>query len=207
MATVGQVVYNLQDFRSNGGLISTSGVDFSKTVTSESSGYETTRLNIFTKELVALFGATSFSKLGIQAPPGTKVVLNGNKTIMIGRTGVYELDEDIKITALQFQRPYKYVVNTTLTEQALQSGMSQLDEAKTFLLDSIANLDATHPTKNQDYWDKYVEIQDEYTEKYTIAINLYTQGINGIYQLPNPDNINDEANYAEVYNVIVDFIY
>lgn len=207
MATVGQVVYNLRDFHSSGGLISTSAKDYSQTVTSESSTYETARLNIFTNELVSLFGATAFTKLGIQAPPGTKVVLNGNKTIMIGRTGVYELDEDIKITALQFLRPYKYVINAGLTDKALQDGMAQLEAAKTFLHTSIANLDATHPVKNQDYWNKYVEIQDEYIEKYTVALNLYTQGVNGIYQLPNPGNVNDEANYAEVYDVIIDFLY
>lgn len=207
MATVGQVVYNLRDFHSSGGLISTSGSDFSKTVTSESSAYETSRLNIFTKELVALFGTTAFTKLGIQAPPGTKVVLNGNKTIMIGRTGVYELDEDIKITALQFLRPYKYIINTTATEKALSDGMIQLAAAKQYLQDEITKIDAKYPSKNQEYWNKYVEIQDEYMERYTVALNLYTQGVNGIYQLPNPSNINDEANYEEVYDVIVDFLY
>ena len=42
-------------------------------------------------------------KLGIQAPAGTVVVLNDNKNIVIGRSGIYELnDDDIIITSVVF---------------------------------------------------------------------------------------------------------
>lgn len=40
-------------------------------------------------------------KLGIQAEEGTLVNIN-NETIKIGKTGIYELDEVIKITKLSF---------------------------------------------------------------------------------------------------------
>ena len=40
-------------------------------------------------------------KLGIQAPIGTKFVLNG-ETIRIGATGVYELDYCVNIMELYF---------------------------------------------------------------------------------------------------------
>ena len=44
-------------------------------------------------------------QLGIQATPGTRVLLNSNnKPIIIGATGIYELDIDglAKITKIQF---------------------------------------------------------------------------------------------------------
>lgn len=40
-------------------------------------------------------------KLGIQAPIGTKFVLNG-ETIRIGATGIYELDYTVNIKELYF---------------------------------------------------------------------------------------------------------
>lgn len=43
----------------------------------------------------------TITKLGIQAPPGTMLSIN-NKPILIGRTGIYELDDDITIDSLQF---------------------------------------------------------------------------------------------------------
>lgn len=41
------------------------------------------------------------TKLGIQAPAGTRAYIN-NKTILIGRTGIYELDDDILINSISF---------------------------------------------------------------------------------------------------------
>lgn len=40
-------------------------------------------------------------KLGIQAPVGTKFVING-QTIRIGATGIYELDQTVNIQELYF---------------------------------------------------------------------------------------------------------
>jgi hypothetical protein len=34
--------------------------------------------------------------------------MNESKTIMVGRTGIYELDDDIAITNMYFIRPRKY---------------------------------------------------------------------------------------------------
>lgn len=209
MAAIGQVVYNLQDFHSSGGLISTSAKNLSSTVTSESSAYTAERLNIFTNDLVKLFNATSFLKLGIQAPPGTKVRLNSNKLIMIGRTGVYELDEDIKITGLQFERPKKYIVDTAATEQSLNEGISGFEQAEKNRKNALADLDNEYIGKDKDsvYWAEYTRIQDEYSDVYAEAQSKYIAGVNGIYVLPNTSNPNADENYEELYNVIVDFLY
>lgn len=209
MATIGQVVYNLQDFHSSGGLISTSSKNLSSTVTSESSGYAQDRLNIFTNDLVKLFNASSFIKLGIQAPPGTKVKLNSNKLVMIGRTGVYELDEDIKITGLQFERPKKYIIDTVATEQSLSEGIAGFEQAENDRKTALQALDAAYAGQEKDsaYWGQYTRIQDEYAKKYNEAQSKYIAGVNGIYVLPNTQNPNADENFEELYNVIVDFLY
>ncbi len=209
MATVGQVVYNLQDFHSSGGLISTSAKNLSSTVTSESSEYVANRLNIFTNDLVKLFNASAFLKLGIQAPPGTKVKLNANKIIMIGRTGTYELDEDIKITGLQFERPKKYIVDVGATEQSLNQGIQGFEQAEQNRQTALDALDAEYLGKPKDnaYWAEYVRIQDEYQELYNDAQSKYIAGVNGIYVLPNTSDPNADENFQELYNVIVDFLY
>lgn len=209
MATIGQVVYNLQDFHSSGGLISTSAKNLSSTVTSESSGYAADRLNIFTNDLVKLFNASSFLKLGIQAPPGTKVKLNSNKLIMIGRTGVYELDEDIKVTGLQFERPKKYVVDTAATKQSLDEGINGFEKAESDRTAALTALNNKYAGKDKDeaYWAEYTRIQDDYVDAYKQAQSKYIAGINGIYVLPNTSDPNADENFEELYNVIVDFLY
>ena len=47
-----------------------------------------------------VFENKSWVKLGIQAPPGTQWEIN-SKQILIGRTGIYELDDDIEINTLK----------------------------------------------------------------------------------------------------------
>jgi hypothetical protein len=42
---------------------------------------------------------------------------------MIGRTGVYELDEDITISSLKFEKTYIYVINTAKTDEYINIGI------------------------------------------------------------------------------------
>jgi hypothetical protein len=81
--------------------------------------------------------------VGIQAPSGTKVVLNEDKTILIGRTGIYELDEDISITSLYFIKPKVYIIDQEATDAALQKGSQDLATAKENRDNSLAIEEAT----------------------------------------------------------------
>ena len=65
----------------------------------------------------------------------------------------------------------------------------------------------TDPEGYKAYWDAYNNIQTAYIEAYQTALSLYNQGANGIYVLPNPDNVDAPENYQDLYNVIIDFIY
>ena len=195
MATVGQIYYNVID--NNSGSYIKSGED------------------IFT-DIVNQIGASQFNKVGIQASPGTQIVMNNAKTIMVGRTGIYELDDDIAITAMYFVRPRKYEKDEEASAEAIEQGVAGMQAAEDvreqaleqFYVDNPVIPDReTDPEGYQAYWDAYNNIQMTYIAAYQEALNLYNSGINGIYVLPNPGDVNAPENYQDLYNVIIDFIY
>lgn len=195
MATVGQIYYNVID--NNSGSYIKSGED------------------IFT-DIVNQIGASQFNKVGIQASPGTQIVMNNAKTIMVGRTGIYELDDDIAITAMYFVRPRKYEKDEEASAEAIEQGVARMQAAEDareraleqFYVDNPVIPDReTDPEGYQAYWDAYNNIQMTYIAAYQEALNLYNSGINGIYVLPNPGDVNAPENYQDLYNVIIDFIY
>lgn len=195
MATVGQIYYNVID--NNSGSYIKSGED------------------IFT-DIVNQIGASQFNKVGIQASPGTQIVMNNAKTIMVGRTGIYELDDDIAITAMYFVRPRKYEKDEEASAEAIEQGVAEMQAAEDareraleqFYVDNPVIPDReTDPEGYQAYWDAYNNIQMTYIATYQEALNLYNSGINGIYVLPNPGDVNAPENYQDLYNVIIDFIY
>lgn len=195
MPTVGQIYYNVID--------------------NNSGSYVSSGQNIFS-DIVVQVGASQFNKVGVQAPAGTKIVMNESKTIMVGRTGIYELDDDIAITNMYFIRPRKYKKDEEASQQAIEQGTKgmqaadkkQADDLEQFYKENpvMPDLD-TDPEGYRAYWDSYNNIQTTYIEAYQTALSLYNQGVNGIYVLPNPDNIDAPENYQDLYNVIIDFIY
>lgn len=195
MTYVGQVYYNVID--NNIGDYTSSGI------------------NIF-EDIIKAYGAKQVNKLGVQAPPGTQIVVNNSKTIMIGRTGMYELDEDIYITNMYFVRPRKYIKDEVASKKALEQGEQGMKDADTQRQADLVQFYINYPSipdKDNDYdnyiayWDAYNDIQEKYITAYEEALRLFNQGSNGIYTLPNPNNINAPENYQDLYNVIVDFIY
>lgn len=195
MPTVGQVYYNVID--------------------NNSGSYVSSGQNIFS-DIIAQVGASQFNKVGVQAPAGTKIVMNESKTIMVGRTGIYELDDDIAITNMYFIRPRKYEKDEEASQQAIEQGTEGMqaadkkraDDLEQFYKENPVMPDPdTDPAGYRAYWDSYNNIQTTYIEAYQTALSLYNQGVNGIYVLPNPDNIDAPENYQDLYNVIIDFIY
>lgn len=195
MPTVGQVYYNV--------------------INNNSGSYVSSGQNIFS-DIIAQVGASQFNKVGVQAPAGTKIVMNESKTIMVGRTGIYELDDDIAITNMYFIRPRKYEKDEEASQQAIEQGtegMQAADKKRADDLEQFYKENPVMPDPDTDpegyraYWDSYNNIQTTYIEAYQTALSLYNQGVNGIYVLPNPDNIDAPENYQDLYNVIIDFIY
>lgn len=204
MANIGQIIYNIEDYNNSGGYISTSK-NGSSTISSADystwEDYSANTIDLFSGNVISqLYSNTIvFSKLGIQAPPGTKIVLNKDKNIIVGRTGVYELDEEINITDLYFIRPKKYVLDEVATEKNLTEGIAKLTAAEEARELGMEELNAKQDISDEQYWGEYKTIQDQYNADYQIAWGQYTTGINGVYKF--------EGEYETLYNIIIDYIY
>lgn len=195
MATIGQVYYNVID-KNTGSCISSGPGIFKENTPGE---------------LVTRYGATQFTKVGIQAKPGTIIVINNSKTIMIGQTGIYELDDDIIITSLYFNRPPKYIKDIEASNTAMEQGIAKIKAAEQKQNQALKAL-GNEPNKTdtelfRNYWEKHNKIQTTFIKEYNEGLNLFQTGNNGVYRLPNPENISAPENYDDLYNVIIDFIY
>lgn len=201
MASVGQVYYNVID--KSTGECSSSGPGIFKQSSDPKS-----------KELVGRYGADRFTKLGVQAPPGTKMVLNLDKEIIIGATGMYELEE-VPITSLYFVKPLKYTYDEPTSNGLIDKGIVDLKAAEKKRGDSMSDLAERYPTipdrtsdpdTYKNYWSEYNTIQTTFISEYNEALRSFMQGQNGQYKLPNENNIMAPENYDDLYNVIIDFL-
>lgn len=195
MAQVGQIIYNIQGTSSDE-LLSTS-TDVNQVISSKDPGYEQSRIDIF-HDVVSLYSSKQFSKLGVQAPPGTRLVLNETKEILIGQNGIYELDDNIVITQLYFIQPKNYVPDEEASNQMLADGKAAILAAEN---KRQTALDAINPDTTEDYYTQYQAIQNQYETEYNAALKVYNAGLNGIYK------IDEENPFKDVYNIIVDFLY
>lgn len=187
MSAIGQIYYRVVDTSSIG----------------DGKHYISSGIDIY-NDIVSASSAKQFTKVGIQAPPGAQVVMNASKTIMIGRTGIYELDEDIVITSMKFVRPTVYIKDEKESESKKQEGEKIIKEAKVALEAAIAALgeEPTDPTSDayKTYWNGYNEANETYIAVFQKGRAILNQGLNGVYK-------EDKTVIGELDNVIVDFIY
>ena len=130
MSAIGQIYYRVVDTSSTG----------------EGRHYISSGIDIY-NDVVNASSARQFTKVGIQAPPGAQVVMNASKTIMIGRTGIYELDEDIAITSMYFVRPKNYIKDEEETELKKQQGEKIIKDAKAALELLLKHQEKSLPTR------------------------------------------------------------
>lgn len=187
MSAIGQIYYRVVDTSSTG----------------DGKHYISSGIDIY-NDIVSASSAKQFTKVGIQAPPGAQVVMNASKTIMIGRTGIYELDEDIVITSMKFVRPTVYIKDEEESESKKQEGEKIIKEAKAALEAAIAALgeEPIDPTSDayKTYWNGYNEANETYITAFQKGSAILNQGLNGVYK-------EDKTVIGELDNVIVDFIY
>lgn len=194
MTSIGQVYHNVLD-ASTGDRISTSGIDIYSDILSQ--------LNI-----------SEVTQLGVSAPAGTKMILNGNKNIIIGRTGIYELGDNIQITSISFVRPVKYIRDDSASQSAIEQGTAAMAAANEARQEALTQLSASYPTipnigddGYEEYQAAYNQIQDTYVSSYKTAHELYTRGVNGIYTLVNISNPQSEENFGDIQDLYVLYTY
>lgn len=141
---------------------------------------------------------TSWKKIGIQAPPGTQVVFGEGetaKTILIGRTGLYELDEDgITVSAITFIQPVNYVLDGSATAEALINGLEKIAEQSQIIQDLSDSLEKASTEESKKIIIDNLAIASTKLEE---AIALYQSGLRGIYK---------KEGYDDLENVIVDYV-
>lgn len=204
---IGQIVYNLEDYMGTGGLVSTARNN-TRVTSFNNDDYENQRIDIFHNNILE---GLDVNKLGIQAPPGTKFFLNGSKgdssskgqEIVIGRTGVYELDDGIAVTSLVFDQPKKFTIDIQATNEAITNGINQMEDAKIKFDNAYKALklsyDAANTTMtNKEFWENYDIIHDEYLNEYNAARAKYIQGVAGIYV---QNHLSED-----LHNIIIDYI-
>ena len=220
-----QIVYNLEDYGGSGGLVSTKQGDLSElvysavyqnnlndsteTTTNDETDYENKKIDIFGVNI--LKGFNNVKKIGIQAPPGTKFTFNKATTqdtgewIMVGRTGIYELNDDIVINYLRFQRPQNYIINKELSQQLQATGTGIMKVARDIFLQKINELEKTlgqAPDRTEagsEYWTEYNNAHQNYITQYKSGLGIYLKGKAGVY-VPDPTIV-------DLYNIIIDFTY
>lgn len=198
MSAIGQVYYKVIDRMS--GTITSSNIPI----------YAPTNI-------VTAFGANKFTKLGVQAPPGTTMVINNSKTIMIGQNGIYELDDGIDITSLYFNKPVRYEKDVSASNTLIEEGQKAITAANLKRDQAIKALGDPPPKPEPEdsegqeryfaYTTAYNSIQETFLQEYEAGYQKLQQGINGVYRLPNPTDISAKENYDDLFNVIIDFIY
>lgn len=220
MAT-GQFVYNLEDYAGMGGLVSTNltskQIELNKNMNSDE------KINIFANVFASKdnngggLQISNVSKIGIQAPPGTKFHINTDATtedenesalspaFIMGRTGVYELEvPNMSINSLYFEQPVKYVLDIDLSQNQINTGRAGMEAAKIQFDNAYNQLLPLYTTavdtdSNKEFWEEYERIHDLYVQQYESARAIYVQGMAGVYR--------KELGNSDLYNIIIDYKY
>lgn len=127
-------------------------------------------------------------KLGIQAEPGTKVDIDGNE-IIIGRTGIYELDnENIKIEKVKLTPRPNYSLDKKETDNAATNAINGFGEieVKPYTTNGGQTL--------EDWVTEFNKQQNNFLQVYP----EYLKAKNGVYV--------EDTNTPDFQNLIIDYI-
>lgn len=149
-------------------------------------------LNIF-NDVLSQIGVAGIKKLGIQAPAGTICYINGQE-IMIGKSGIYELDELIVVNSLYFVKKQIFILDNEATADQLADAKQRIDD----LEEERQQLTAMLPKNDPDYYKKYIEIQENFYKQYSVVLELYNEALQGIYIRGGEEDLE---------NIIIDFLY
>ena len=164
MAQIGQILYNV--YTPLGGVQST--------LTKEKF-YDTN-----------LTEGKTWSKVSIQAPPGTIVEIGGQE-VLIGRTGIYETLPGVTISSLVFEQPTQIVKDNEAGQEAIEEGWAQVETA--------AQNISTEVAKGMN--SAQLNLLEEYGNKFAEGLFNYESGLRGIYI---------EGDSIDLINIIIDYI-
>ena len=212
---IGQIIYNVEDYSSSGGLISTSAQNLNTIISSQDNGYEKNKINIYENifDLDGFLNGKIIYKIGIQAPQGTIFYLSNQdqeeisqsefNSFMIGKTGIYELDSNIPINFLAFKKPKNYILNEQRTDEKIKNGIIMMEKAIIEYNNNYQQLKLSFESSfesdsNEMFWSQHDIIYQKFLKEYAEGRTEYLNGISGVYEI-------QEGN--DLHNIIIDFYY
>lgn len=127
----------------------------------------------------------NFTKLSFQAPTGTKITIDDNKTIIVGRSGYYEVPEGITVQKFIMEAGMIYtpssIGGTVLQDlsRATQNILDQIRKSQAGLTTSIID--------NNDFEIAYQAYRDELEKEPTATISVPLENIIIDYVIENKD--------------------
>lgn len=156
-------------------------------------------------DLVAALGyGVSLTRVGIQAPPGTQIIFNEDHPITIGRTGIYEIEAEIK--NMYIIRVANYIHKEQQERTDKNAGANDMKDAvqryweNFFSLHPIPTVEASTEVWNT-FDASFKVARNEFDELYSTGLGQYLTGLNGEYE------IDSQKPYVDVENLIIDYQY
>lgn len=144
-----------------------------------------------------------FTKVGIQAPPGTKVIFNQTRTIMIGRTGIYEIEANIE--HMYIERLVNYDHKIAEERELKRQGIEEMKAAETAWNTYLSSATPPAIDASAAAWTAFDEAfttqENIYNTNFSAGLAKYYQGLNGRYER------NPIKPYVDIENIIIDYQY
>lgn len=192
---LGQIVYNLNGYYSH----DKKALDQYLFLNDSSNGIVGNDLLIPANNII--------TNLGVEAPPGTELVINSSITIKVGRTGIYELDDRITINQFAINRTPMYELDVESTEEAQKAAIKAFIEFDSRVRDLEAPTSWDEKEVTEWVQQIYPNSQDSIEQALEIlqkGYNNYLKGKHGVYQ---PIIIEGETQYEPMRNIIVNYTF
>lgn len=161
-------------------------------------------------------------RVGIKAPSGTQVEINGN-IFIVNHSGTLTINKKgYLITSLKFLHPYNLTKDTNEIEKFLKDGTEKMDKAITDLLDiinptvikiqkdninlnqndvqfSFNDQNGVYQTQVLSHPNKYFSAYSKFYSAFAEGYEKFLQGYRGVYKI-------DEES-LELYNILIDVEY
>lgn len=141
----------------------------------------------------------NFTKLSFQAPTGTNIIINDNKTIIVGRSGYYEVPEGITVKSFKLKAGMIYTpAQNDKIISALETLSSTVGELNTAIENAKNNVSII--VNNNQFEEDYQKYQAALEAEPTATISVPLENIIIDYVIENKDGAQTVNNSSIVSN-------
>lgn len=127
----------------------------------------------------------NFVKLSFQAPTGTNIIINDNKTIIVGRSGYYEVPEGIAVESFKLKAGMIYTPeqNDEKIKKALETLSTTVSELNTAI--GNAQSDVSIIVDNNQFEENYQKYQAALEAEPEVTVSVPLENIIIDYVIDN----------------------